>query len=308
MPTDIDPSLARSDGTRSGPMRVGTILTSHGPTLGLDTPAGVLDVAAAAEARNLLVPTTMEQLIASPDHLVSICEMVDDRDSGFLMPLASTRFASPVRNPGKIICVGLNYRSHVAETGATAPDVPTLFNKFATSLNHHRGTIDITGENATRFDYEAELVAVIGRHARDVSTDDALAHVFGYSCGNDFTARDLQFASSQWMLGKAGDGWAPFGPWITPAADIDPAALTIECLVNGDVMQRASTGDMIFGVAELVSYISRHLTLEPGDLIFTGTPAGVIMGKPPAEQRWLAAGDVVTTRITGLGELEFTLT
>jgi 2-keto-4-pentenoate hydratase/2-oxohepta-3-ene-1,7-dioic acid hydratase in catechol pathway len=149
----------------------------------------------------------------------------------------------------------------------------------------------------------------MGKTARNVSEADALSYVFGYATGNDFTARDLQSRSSQWMLGKTCDGFAPVGPWLVTADQIeDPNNLKIECRVNGEVRQSSNTSDMVFGCRQLISYISKHLTLRPGDIIFTGTPEGVIAGYPKEKQVWLKAGDKLVTSIEKLGELEFVLT
>jgi 2-keto-4-pentenoate hydratase/2-oxohepta-3-ene-1,7-dioic acid hydratase in catechol pathway len=162
--------------------------------------------------------------------------------------------------------------------------------------------------DAKQFDYEAELVIVIGRQARNVSEADAAKYIFGYCTGNDFTARDLQRVSSQWMLGKALDGSAPIGPYLVTADQVpDPNRLEIECRVNGEVRQSSNTADMVFNCKQLVSYISRYFTLKPGDLIFTGTPEGVIAGYPKDKQVWLKPGDKVVTSIEKLGELTFTL-
>ena len=161
---------------------------------------------------------------------------------------------------------------------------------------------------AKKFDYEGELVIVMGRTARDVSEADALSYVFGYATGHDFSARDTQMETSQWMAGKAGDGWGPVGPWLVTADQVDPANLDLETRVNGEVRQSSNTSRMIFDCRTLVSFISQRMTLRPGDLIFTGTPEGVILGYPKEKQVWLKAGDVVTTRIQHLGALEFTLT
>ena len=162
---------------------------------------------------------------------------------------------------------------------------------------------------ATQFDYEAELVIVMGRRAFNVSEADALQYAMGYATGNDFTARDLQSRSSQWMIGKTNDGFAPIGPYIVTADLVgDPNALKIECLVNGDVRQSSNTSDMVFNCAQIISYTSKLFTLEPGDIIFTGTPEGVISGYPKDKQVWLKPGDKLVTRIDKLGALEFTLT
>ena len=211
-------------------------------------------------------------------------------------------------NPEKIVCIGLNYRRHAAETGNPVPKMPILFNKFNTALNNHGGTIGVSEEDARNFDYEAELVIVIGRTARSVSEADAANYIFGYCVGNDFTARDLQSRSSQWMLGKTLDGSGPLGPWLVTADQVDGDNLKIECRVNGKVVQSSNTSDMVFNCRQLVSYVSRYMTLKPGDIIFTGTPEGVIAGKKKEEQVWLKAGDKLVTSIEKLGDLAFTLT
>ena len=163
-------------------------------------------------------------------------------------------------------------------------------------------------EPAQQFDYEAELVIVMGRQARNVSEADALSYVLGYATGNDFTARDLQSRSSQWMLGKSLDGSGPIGPWLVTADQVDGDNLRIEQRVNGELRQSSNTADMVFNCKQLVSYISKYFTLKPGDIIFTGTPEGVIAGDPKDKQVWLKAGDKVVTTIEKLGELTFTLT
>ena len=189
------------------------------------------------------------------------------------------------------------------------PTQPILFNKYNTALNGHRGIIKVSQEPAEQFDYEVELVIVMGRVARNVSEADALSHVFGYCTGNDFTARDLQRVSSQWMLGKSLDGFAPIGPYLVTADQVpDPNRLKLECRVNGEVRQSSNTADMVFNCASLISYISKHFTLRPGDIIFTGTPEGVISGYPKDKQVWLKAGDRLTSTLEGLGELQFSLT
>ena len=188
------------------------------------------------------------------------------------------------------------------------PPVPILFNKFNSALNCHRGTISVSEESAEKFDYEAELVIVMGRTARNVSEADALSYVFGYCTGNDFTARDLQSRTSQWMLGKTCDGFGPVGPWLVTADQVDPNSLKIECRVNGEVRQSSNTADMVFNCKQLIAYVSKHTTLRPGDIIFTGTPEGVIAGYPKDKQVWLKPGDKLVTSIEKLGDLEFTLT
>ena len=195
-------------------------------------------------------------------------------------PLAhAIRFAPAVTAPGKILCVGLNYASHRAEVPFGAPKYPALFSKFSNALN------------------------AVGRRIKDAAPDEAAAAIFGYTAGNDFTARDLQRRTSQWLLGKTPDGFAPLGPYIVPAAEIDISCLAVQTFVNGKMRQDGTTADMIFSPAEIVSYISKCMTLEPGDVIFTGTPHGVIFGLPEKERVWLKAGDEVVVKIEGIGEL-----
>lgn len=216
-------------------------------------------------------------------------------------PLGSVRLQAPLPRPGKIFGVGLNYRDHAEETGRPVPEVPILFAKFANSVIGPGESI-VVPSAARRPDYEAELGVVIGRTAHEVSAGDALDHVAGYLCCNDVSARDLQKATSQWTRGKAVDTFLPCGPWLVTADEVpDPQALGIRCLLNGEVMQDSGTDQMVFGVAELVSFISQTCTLEPGDLIATGTPSGVGFARTPPV--WLHDGDEVTVQIEGLGAL-----
>jgi len=218
--------------------------------------------------------------------------------------LEDVTYAPPVVRPGKVLGIGVNYRDHAAETGRQPPAEPVFFNKFATSLVGHRGAIVHPGPSVTaKLDYEGELAVVIGRPARHVPEVDALRHVFGYTVFNDVSARDLQYRDGQFVKGKGLDGFAPMGPWIVTADEVpDPQALSIRLTLNGRTMQAGRTGDMIFSVAQLISYLSRLMTLEPGDVIATGTPAGVgTARKPPV---YLEPGDVVAVEIEGIGRLE----
>jgi 2-keto-4-pentenoate hydratase/2-oxohepta-3-ene-1,7-dioic acid hydratase in catechol pathway len=220
---------------------------------------------------------------------------------GPAVPLDSLRLRAPVSRPCKIFGVGLNYRDHAEETGQPVPEVPILFAKFANSVIGPGEPIVVPAATE-RPDYEAELGVVIGSTVRAVSVEGALEHVAGYLCCNDVSARDLQMSTSQWIRGKAVDTFLPCGPWlVTPDEVPDPQALGIRCTLNGDVMQESSTGQMVFGVAELVSFISQACTLEPGDVIATGTPPGVGFARTPPV--WLHDGDEVTVEIDGLGAL-----
>ena len=210
------------------------------------------------------------------------------------MPLAIPR-------PGKIVCVGLNYRDHAAEGGQDLPKAPLLFAKWPNTLIGDGDPVVLPPES-TQVDYEAELGVVIGAKAKRVSERDALDHVAGYICVNDVSARDLQFADGQWTRGKSPDTFCPVGPRLVPREEIaDPQALAIRCIVNGEALQDSSTAQMIFSVAEIIAYTSQIITLEPGDLIATGTPAGVGVFRDP--KVLLKDGDEVSVEIEGLGTL-----
>ena len=176
------------------------------------------------------------------------------------------------------------------------------FSKFNNALAAHHQAISLP-EDAKKFDYEAELVIVIGKEASKITKEEALSYVFGYTVGNDFSARDLQFRSGQWLLGKSCDDFAPIGPYLVTSDEINPQNLDITCTVNGELRQSANTRDMIFDCATIISYVSQFMTLKPGDLIFSGTPEGVILGYPEESQQWLKPGDKVIVSIESIGEL-----
>jgi 2-keto-4-pentenoate hydratase/2-oxohepta-3-ene-1,7-dioic acid hydratase in catechol pathway len=210
----------------------------------------------------------------------------------------------PAVYPGKIIAIGRNYQEHAAEGGSEPPKSPLLFTKFPNALNAHNAPVTLHAISE-QIDFEAELAVVIGRRANKVSEADALSYVFGYSCLNDVSARDLQFSDGQWVRGKGLNGFAPLGPFITTRDEVpDPQSLKIEGVLNGEVMQSSNTKMMIFGVAYLISYITQAITLEPGDVIATGTPEGVgVFRKPP---RLLQPGDVFEVVIEKVGTLKNT--
>ena len=206
----------------------------------------------------------------------------------------------PIDRPGKIICVGLNYRDHAEEQGVDLPSAPLFFAKYTTALIGPGDPIVIPPA-VTQCDYEAELGVVIGARVRNVSRENALEAVRGYVCANDVSARDLQFADGQWTRGKSPDTFCPVGP-LVPAGDIpNPHDLRIRAIVSGDVLQDSTTANLIFGIDDVISHASQTMTLEPGDLILTGTPAGVGVFRNP--QRLLQPGDEVTIEIEGIGSL-----
>ncbi len=279
-------------------------------SLGVRTKKGVLDVSRAAKGRKLAVPGSTDDVVRGIG-VEGLRVLVAEAEAGkksALVPEAEVRFGPAITRPEKILMMGLNYRKHIAEVKAQTPTSPTFFNKFNNSLLGHGGTIPLPTKVSKKFDYESELVVVLGKRARDVSPADALDYVFGYATGNDFSARDLQMKTTQWMLGKTCDGFGVVGPWVVTADLVgDPQNLKIECHVNGELRQSSNTSDMIYSCADLVSYASQHMTLEPGDIIYTGTPEGVINGKPPEAQVWLKPGDKIVTEIEKTGRLEFDL-
>ena len=216
---------------------------------------------------------------------------------------ASAELMAPVPDPAKIVCLGLNYRDHAIESGMDIPAEPILFSKYATALIGHGAAILLPKESS-EVDYEAEMVIVVGRGGRDIPVDRAMEHVGGYAVGHDVSARDWQLnkPGKQWMAGKTFDTFAPVGPAVVTADEVpDPHALGIRLRLNGVTMQDSSTSQLIFRVDATIAYLSKIFTLEPGDLIFTGTPPGVGMArKPPV---WLKPGDVAEVEIDGLGTL-----
>ena len=221
--------------------------------------------------------------------------------AGASYSLADIKLLAPIPRPPKFICVGLNYRDHARETGMPIPTVPTIFNKFTNVVIGPAAPI-VLPRVSTRPDYEAEFAFVIGTGGRRISASDALNHVFGYTIVNDVSARDYQMVTSQWLMGKTFDTFAPMGPWIVTRDEIaDPHVLDISLEIGGELLQHSNTRELVFGVPALIEYISSVVTLEPGDVIATGTPAGVGFARKPP--RYLRAGDEVVIRIQGIGEL-----
>ena len=281
--------------------------------LGVKTDKGILDVPQAAKLLRMQAPATMDDLLQNEEGpslnaLVGTALKSKAASKAFVKE-GAIQYGPAVTRPEKIICIGLNYRKHAKEVGMQPPSQPVLFNKYNNALNHHNGTIKLPVQVAKKFDYEIELVIVMGKEAKNVSEADALSYVAGYCTGNDFTARDLQLEtpSGQWMIGKTPDQFAPLGPYLVTADQIDPDNLKLECRVNGETRQSSNTNDLIFNCRQLISFISRYIMLKPGDIIFTGTPEGVIAGYPKEKQLWLKPGDKVACSLEKLGELKFDL-
>ncbi len=254
-----------------------------------------------AVAKDMITPLDYADMLsliqAGSQEVVRLVANADES-----VPLSDAQLCAPILNPGKIICIGLNYRAHAAESGAEAPQTPVVFAKFANTLVGHGDPIRIP-PITKKADYEVELAVVIGRSARDVPADEALAYVFGYTVCNDVSARDLQFSEGgQWTHSKTLDTFAPMGPSIVTADDIpDPQGLRLSTVLNGETVQDSSTADMIFPVAELIAFLSRGMTLECGDIISTGTPQGVGQSRTPPV--FLKAGDEVSVEVENIGTL-----
>ncbi|MCB9876335.1 MAG: fumarylacetoacetate hydrolase family protein [Planctomycetes bacterium] len=269
----------------------GSVLDLTHSTCGLPALANALD---ACDLDGAFLPAATE-LLADASKLDTL------RGTGAVLQRDAVRLHAPVPRPGKILCIGLNYRDHAEEQGAKLPERPLVFSKFSTCVLAPGGTIVIPpGSKET--DYEAELGVVIGRRASRVSKDDAMRHVLGYCNFHDVSARDFQFADGQWQRGKACDTFAPFGEFVATTDEIpDPHVLGIRLRLNGKTLQDSNTNQLVFRVPELIEFLSTYITLEPGDVIATGTPPGVgFARKPPI---YLQPGDTVEVEIDGLGVL-----
>lgn len=250
---------------------------------------------------DLGITKTLEQLIA--DEKISIDGLKTRLSSHReFLPYKNEDLDPPLRMPGKIVAIGLNYIDHASESKMELPKHPLVFTKFNSSITGPFDPVTFDSSVTNRVDYEVELAVVIGKRAKNVSKKDALNYVFGYTIINDVSARDIQFADGQWVRGKSLDTFCPMGPFIVTADGIpDPQELKLSCTVNNEVLQNASTRDMIFGVADLISILSKSFTFEPGDIISTGTPSGVgFIRKPPI---YLKNGDVMITEVQKIGKL-----
>lgn len=226
--------------------------------------------------------------------------LADDRAKKFA--LNKVQLLAPVSRPGKILCIGLNYRDHAIESGMEIPKVPTVFLKLPNAVTGHEANI-VLPANSTQPDYEAELAVVIGKGGKNIRTEDWEEHILGYTILNDVSARDVQLATSQWTLGKSFDTFCPLGPAIVTTDELhDPHALDIQLAINGETLQHSNTRELIFKLPQLIAHLSSIVPLEPGDIISTGTPAGVGLGRNP--KRWLKPGEEIVITIDGIGQLK----
>lgn len=276
-------------------MKLVTFSTNGMTRIGIVSADGVIDVARHGGS----IPLEMLDLISEWDrHFVRLTAIARAQPD---LPLSQVKLHAPVPRPRKILALGLNYADHIAETGAAMPTVQTWFAKMPTAASGPFDPIELPAVSE-QLDHECELVFFIGKTCRNVPRTQAKDVIFGYCVGNDVTVRDWQFASSQWVLGKSFDSHAPMGPWLTTADEIDPHTLGIRLSVNGEMRQSSDTRHLVFDCYAQVEHLSKAMTLEPGDVIFTGTCGGVgISRKPPL---WLASGDVVRVEIDGLGHIE----
>ncbi len=276
-------------------MRFVTFERGEGPE------AGVLQEGEIVSLRNGGFKSLPAIIAGAEDAIDGVRRWLISPPWGDIVKLSDVTFCPPLLHPPKIICIGLNYREHARESKMQIPEVPTMFAKFSNTLIGHGEPI-VLPRNSSKPDYEAELAVVIGKRGRHIPVQDWQEYVFGYTNFNDVSARDFQMRTSQWMIGKTFDTFGPMGPAIvTPDEIPDPHALDIRTIVSGETLQHGNTSDLIFRIPELIAYLSSVFTLEPGDVIATGTPAGVGFARTPP--RWLKAGDEVTVTIEGLGEL-----
>jgi 2-keto-4-pentenoate hydratase/2-oxohepta-3-ene-1,7-dioic acid hydratase in catechol pathway len=280
-------------------MRFATLRTSQGPRAVVRHGEHYLDL----QATDPQLPNSIKTILESEGSLFAAVKTAMAHPKPVLHAVAGAKFHAPIPEPGKIVCVGLNYRDHAEECNLPIPRDPVLFSKFNTALIGHEEAI-LAPKETQKLDYEAELIIVIGKKGRRIAESDVLAHVAGYMVGHDVSARDWQIEKDgkQWMAGKTFDTFAPMGPELVTADEVkDPHNLRIGLRLNGKTMQDSNTKQFIFGVQKMVSYISEVMTLLPGDCIYTGTPPGVGMALTPPV--WLKPGDVTEVEIEGLGIL-----
>ncbi len=279
-------------------MRLATLNTAHGPRPAVLTGDRFVDLI----ANDSRFPASVREMLADPGLLASAREIAQ-RPNAVSVPVSAAKLHAPIHDPQKIVCVGLNYRDHAIESKMAIPKEPVLFSKFPSALIGHNEPI-VVPKISSKVDYEAELVIVVGKRGRKIPESSAMDHVAGYSIGHDVSARDWQLEKDgkQWMIGKTFDTFAPVGPTLVTRDEIpDPHKLGIRLRLNDRTMQNSNTEQMIFSVAKLIAYLSQVFTLEPGDLIFTGTPPGIGHAlNPPV---YLRGGETAEVEIDSLGVL-----
>lgn len=287
-------------------MKLINMIVNGKPRLGILTEKGVVDVSTVRPGSEIPC-TMMEAIRMGRENALPLLQMAENLATRYLDESTIT-YAPAVDAPSKILCAGVNYRAHIEETrGSFEPaGVPTIFAKFNNTLAPHRGKV-IRCRSSKKHDYEAEIAVIISKRASYITLDQADEHIFGYTLANDISARDLQKATSQWIPGKTCDTFCPLGPCIVTADALDFDKMHITGYKNGELRQEGWSSDMIHDIPALVTFLSGCCTLEPGDVILTGTPSGVILGRPEDQQDWLQPGDVLTVREDTIGELTVTI-
>ena len=287
-------------------MKLINMIVDGKPRLGILTEKGVVDVSTVRPGSEIPC-TMMEAIRMGRENALPLLQMAENLATHYLDESTIT-YAPAVDAPSKILCAGVNYRAHIEETrGSFEPaGVPTIFAKFNNTLAPHRGKV-IRCRSSKKHDYEAEIAVIISKRASYITLDQADEHIFGYTLANDISARDLQKATSQWIPGKTCDTFCPLGPCIVTADALDFDKMHITGYKNGELRQEGWSADMIHDIPALVTFLSGCCTLEPGDVILTGTPSGVILGRPEDQQDWLQPGDVLTVRDDTIGELTVTI-
>lgn len=287
-------------------MKLINMIVDGKPRLGILTEKGVVDVSTVRPGSEIPC-TMMEAIRMGRENALPLLQMAENLATHYLDESTIT-YAPAVDAPSKILCAGVNYRAHIEETrGSFEPaGVPTIFAKFNNTLTPHKGKV-IRCRSSKKHDYEAEIAVIISKRASYITLDQADEHIFGYTLANDISARDLQKATSQWVPGKTCDTFCPLGPCIVTADALDFDKMHITGYKNGDLRQEGWSSDMIHDIPTLVTFLSGCCTLEPGDVILTGTPSGVILGRPEDQQDWLQPGDVLTVREDTIGELTVTI-
>ena len=285
-------------------MKLSTIFWNNRAELAVSTEKGMVPISLIGNSELSSHSESLNSFLGNRDHLKTLKAELNIKSSELkTLKDGEFKYAPAVGKPGKILCIGLNYKSHIEETNDKLPDSPVIFSKFSNSLAANEEDIPLPA-NSKQVDYEGELGIVIGKESSMVPENEALGHVFGYFIGNDVSARDLQKKTSQWLLGKTCEKFFPNGPYVVTADEItDPQNLSIKTTVNGEIRQNSNTSNMIFPCRYLVSYISQYIKLQPGDIISTGTPEGVIAGLPEKKRAWLSDGDVVEVEIEKIGKI-----